>query len=57
MTPEQIHLRYLALQELADSLGDRAAELLDIAPEVSQAYVEVACAIRVLSGDSWVRAA
>lgn len=54
MTPQQRHLRYLALQELADTLGDRAAELLDSAPEVSSAYVECAVALRVLSGDSWV---
>lgn len=57
MTPAQRHLRYLALSELADDLGDKAWDALSYSPDLAQTLIEAACTLRVLAGDSWVRAA
>ena len=57
MTPAQRHLRYLALSELADELGDKAGAALAYSPELADVLVEAAVALRMLAGDSWVRVA
>lgn len=41
--------RALALSELADMIGDKAATLLDKAPETADALIEAACAVRMLA--------